>query len=120
MTVGACGTLFFGDGITPAGLSCPISGGMLSETTFSLAGANYNISTLVGQSSDGTTQESIYFAVNEGAIIGRNDLVLQLGSREFAFSDAGFISSRYFWNSISPNLTWSASDTVSVKLCVNE
>ena len=101
------------------------SGALLLDDTFELNSTTYTISGLIAQNGDSMgAQEDLFFKVDAGMIPEKNDLVLQLDSRELAFSDAFFTviasANAYLWNNLSPDLSWSASDTVSVKLCVNE
>ena len=122
MTVSACGILYFGYGVNTIPTCSSAPAGVLSDTTFSLGGTEYTISTLVSIDQDTSgSQESFYIGVG-GTIPEKNDLVLQLDSREFAFSVASYnsINMIYIWSGLSPSFTWSSSDTVSVKLCVNE
>ena len=121
MTAGAvCATSYFGYGIGTLVAICSTltDSGMLSDTTFSLTGSDYTILSLVFVNTSG---KILNFYVG-GTITPTNNLVLQLDSREFAFSVANYDSTNmlYRWDSVSPDLIWPAGEMVSVKLCVNE
>ena len=102
------------------------AGTLLPNNTFELNSITYTIVGLIGLNLDGADGlDTLYFKVDVGVIPEKDDLVLQLDSREFAFSDAGYkmVSSdaAYVWEGLSTDLSWSAADeTVPVKLCVNE
>ena len=122
MTVGVSDRVF-GFGIVSGGVFN--AGGMLSEVALELNGAAYTISGLLALDADASgSPEDLYLAFAEGELPSgaRAGLVLQLDSREFAFSSGAVSFSSgagaYFWNDVSPVFSWSASDMVSVKLCV--
>ena len=99
------------------------AGTLLPDDTFVFNGATYTIIGLISYDSNGLGgHEDLYFKVNPDMIPGKNDLVLQLDSRELAFSDASFATTAsanaYFWGDLSPDLTWSDGEDISVKLCV--
>ena len=127
MTVGVgTSAIPFGYGTIAGGLYTA-TGGMLSEDAFELNGTTYTISGLIGiDDSTLGTQGDIFLALAEGMIPSgaTANLVLQLDSRKFVFSSGGLrfdsTFTMYRQDDISPRLSWSAMDTVSVKLCVNE
>ena len=119
-----------------AGVACPISlaatgfgaflvcdaGGSLSETTFSLAGADYTISALLHARTGGAgTPRDLAFDVGT-TIPDTSGLLIQLNSRGYTFSSVDTVADAirpYIW--LNPGgLSWSSGEDVSVKLCVNE
>ena len=123
MTVGVgTSAIPFGYGTIAGGLYTA-TGGMLSEVALELNGATYTISGLLAADTDTSgSPEDLFLAFAEGELPSgaRAGLVLQLNSREFAFSSGAYNSGLdgYFWDDVSPTFSWSAMDTVSVKLCV--
>ena len=102
-------------------LSCD-TGGSLSKTTFSLAGANYTISALLHVKAGGLTSPlDLHFDVGT-TIPDTSGLVLQLNGSEYIFSSVdtvGNASRAYVWNNPG-GLSWISGEDVFVKLCVNE
>ena len=100
------------------------TGGSLSDdpTSFILPSDTYTISALLHARTLGSGQpRDLLFNVGT-TIPDRSGLVLQLNSREYTFSSVdtvGNATRAFAW--LNPGgLTWSAGETVSVKLCVNE
>ena len=100
--------------------------GALSPATFELNGVTYTITALVSLTSGSGVLNSLFVAFMAGETLPDGptaNLVLQLGdSHELAFRSTSYTESvaAYEWDTVSPAFTWSASDMVSVKLCVNE
>ena len=107
--------------------------GMLSGDEVVLNGITYTITGLIAADVDTIAgNEALFLAFEDTAgdaveFSSGAGLVLQLGSREFAFRSGGsgfatfdFNSglSAYLWNNVSPYYTWSNGQMVSVKLCV--
>ena len=100
--------------------------GALSPATFELNGVTYTITALVSLASGSGVFNSLLIAFMAGELPPDGptaNLVLQLDdSHELAFRSTSYTESlaAHEWDPVSPAFTWSASDMVSVKLCVNE
>ena len=111
MTLGSCTEItdtYVGYGSVVG--TCAITDGSLLNDTFSLAGADYTISAIL------YAENTNALAFNVGEDIPTDDLVIQLDSREFAFSDTRRSFSSYVWD--DPGLSWTSGSTASVKLCL--
>ena len=90
--------------------------GSLSDTTFSYGGTNYttdrfNVSFVIGN-----IHRLDFSLTGSGLGNDATNLVLHVGTQEFPFSDATYIASSYTYTWSNAGFTWSADDTVSVKI----
>ena len=96
---------------------CDIMGGSISSAMFTLDGTDYTISAINYTNDSSDSRNGVQFEVGED--VPTDDLVLQLDSRELAFSDTRRVTgfTYYIWDDPSFSI-WSDGQMVSVKLCV--